>query len=53
MLGQLDSLYWQMKQAYADWGADPTAKAYLKYLELKDQWHAELDQAWPALAEAE
>ena len=52
MIQQLDSLYQQMKQSYADWGADPTVEAYVKYMKLKDQWHAELDRAWPTLAKA-
>ncbi|HTP46127.1 MAG TPA: hypothetical protein VMQ50_04315 [Casimicrobiaceae bacterium] len=52
MIRQLDSLYRQMQQAYADWGADPTAEAYVKYLKLREQWHTELDRAWPTLIEA-
>lgn len=52
MIRQLDSLYRQMQQAYADWGADPTAEAYVKYLKLREQWHTELDRAWPTLVEA-
>ena len=51
MIERLDSLYCQMRQAYADWGADPTAEGYVKYLRLKDQWHAEVESAWPTLTE--